>query len=111
MARQTRRLPENYDGVGITTYRIGDILTDVLATLSETYQERPDLVLAAWAGIIGAKLAPMTQALSFSDGVLLVKVRNSTLHEILHREKGKILKNLRQKFPKVSIQNIMFRIG
>lgn len=112
MAQKRRRLPENYDGVGVTTHRIGDLLTNVLATISETYQERPDLILAAWPMIIGPTSAARTQAMSFVEGVLTVKVKDSTLHSILSRyEKPKILQSLRQKFPKAAIHNIVFRIG
>lgn len=112
VARQTRRLPRDYDGPGVTTHRIGDLLTNVLANISDTYQERPDLILAAWPAIIGPKLAPMTQAVSFVDGLLVVKVKNSTLHSLLSvNDKPKILLSLRQKFPRVAINNIVFRIG
>lgn len=106
------RLPRNYNGTGITTHRIGDLLTDVLAELSIIYHERPDLLLAAWPEIIGPQLANMTQAVSFIDGILVVKVKNSTLYSLLSQhDKPKILYSLRQKFPRANIKNIVFRIG
>jgi hypothetical protein len=109
---RVRRKPRNYDGTGITTHRMSDLLTSVLANISETYEMRPDLILSAWPSIVGPKLAPMTQAVAFTDGVLYVKVKNSTLHSLLSQhDKPKILQTLRQKFPRVAIQNIVFRIG
>jgi len=112
VSKQLRRTPRGYDGPGITTHRFGDLLTHVLSGISETYQERPDMIIAAWPSIIGAKLAPMTHAVSFADGVLVIKVKNSTLHSLLSQhDKPKILQSLRQKFPKVAIHNILFRIG
>lgn len=112
VTRQTRRLPRDYDGPAVTTHRFGDLLTTVLANISDNYQERPDLILAAWPAVIGQKLAPMTQAVSFAEGVLVVKVKNSTLHSLLStHDKAKILLSLRQKFPRVAINNIVFRIG
>ena len=54
----------------------------------------------------------MTQAVAFADGVLVVKVKNSTLHSLLSQnDKLRILTMLRQKFPRVEIHNICFRIG
>jgi hypothetical protein len=107
-----RRTPRDYDGTEVTAHNLCDILPSVLAEVSSSYRDRPDLILAAWPDIIGAKLAPMTQAQSCRDGVLTVKVKNSTLHSLLSRhEKNKLLAKLRQKFPKADIQNIVFRIG
>lgn len=107
-----RRTPKNYDGTKITTQRIGDLLPPLLAKIGAVYIQRPDLILAAWPEIIGSKLAGMTQAVSFREGVLLVKIKNSTLHSLLSQyERPKILSGLRQKFPNVEIKNIYFRIG
>ena len=89
-----------------------DLLPRVLAKIGEVYQQRADLILAMWPEIIGDKLADMTQAVSFVDGILFVKVKNSTLHSLLNQhEKLRILNLLRQKFPHTEIKNICFRIG
>lgn len=112
MAFAPRRTPKNYDGTGLTTHRVGEVLTTVLAKIGDSFQDRPDILLASWPEIIGPKLAPMTQAVSFINGVLVVKVRNSTLHSLLNQyEKGKVLASLRQKFPRANITNVIFRIG
>lgn len=107
-----RRTPKDYDGTRITTHRVSDLLPLVLSSLNEAYQDRPDLILAAWPDVIGQKLAGMTSAVSFQDGVLTVKVKNSTLHSLLYQhDKMKILNSLRSKFPKVYFKNVVFRIG
>lgn len=107
-----RRTPKHYDGTGVTTHKFSDLLPVVLSQIRDTYQDRPDLILSSWPEVIGPKLASMTQAVSFSDGVLTVKVKNSTLHSLLSRhDKSRILAVLRQKFLKIHIQNIVFRIG
>lgn len=107
-----RRTPKNYNGTDVTTHHITALLPIVLAKVGEVYAERPDLILAAWPEIIGAKLAAMTQAVSFVEGVLLVKVKNSTLYSLLNQhDKPRILSNLRKKFPKMNIKTIVFRIG
>lgn len=112
MSKFYSRTPKHYDGTQVTSHRITDLLPRVLAKIGEVYQQRPDLILAMWPEIIGDKLAAMTQAISFIDGVLVVKVKNSTLHSLLSQnDKLRILNLLRQKFPHVEIKNICFRIG
>lgn len=112
MSKRYRRTPKNYDGTEITAHTMSEVLPFVLAQIGKVYQERPDLILAAWPDIIGSKLASMTQAVSFADGVLVIKVKNSTLHSLLSQnDKPRILNRLRQKFPDVYIKTISFRIG
>lgn len=112
MNKKGSRTPYKYDGTRVTSHQMKDMLPGVLAKLSSICQERPELVLGAWPEVIGTKLAAMTQATSFYDGVLTVKVRNSTLHSLLScHDKNRILTALRERFPKIKIQNIVFRIG
>lgn len=112
MAFTGKRTPKNYDGTGVTTRRIGEVFPSVLAGIGGAFKDRPDLILASWPEIIGSKLAPMTQAESFKDGVLVVRVKNSTLYSLLNQyEKPKVLAKLRQKYPRVTITNVIFRIG
>lgn len=109
---QFYRKSKGYDGTGLTSRRVSDLLPQMLSSLIETRNDRPDLVLAVWPEIIGEKLASMTQAVSFNDGFLVVKVRNSTLYSLLSQhEKPKILARLKAKFPKVRFKTIIFRVG
>lgn len=95
-----------------TTKNLKQLLPSVLSQIGRSHQERPDLVLAAWPTLIGDRLAPMTKAVSFVDGVLTIKVRNSSLLSLLaQHESPKLLKELRKKFPNVNIRNIRFFIG
>jgi hypothetical protein len=112
MVKKYWRTPKNYDGSGVTTHRISELLPYVLRQVGKLHEQRPDLVVAAWPEIIGPKLAPMTQALTFTSGVLAVKVKNSTLLSLLSQhDKPRILASLKQKFPNVEIRNVVFRIG
>jgi len=112
VTRYIPRIPKNYDGPEITTRRMSELLPSVLSQVSDKYQERPDLILASWPEIVGPQLAPMTQAVSFDEGVLYVKVKNSTLYSLLSKnDKPKLIESLRKKFPKVSLRTIVFRIG
>ncbi|MBB64551.1 MAG: hypothetical protein CMO81_05760 [Waddliaceae bacterium] len=106
------RTPRNYDGVDLTSHHLTEVLPLVLQGIARHHKDRPDVILAAWPEIIGSPLASMTQALSFVDGILTVRVKNSTLYSLLtQRDKPRILHRLRSKFPKVEIRNISFRMG
>lgn len=106
------RIPRNYDGSNPTGRHVKELLPAVLNKIGENYQERPDLILAAWPEIIGPILASQTQAVSFIDGKLTVKVKNSTLYSLLNQnDKPKLVATLRQRFPRIEIKTILFRIG
>ena len=80
--------------------------------IGKKYQDRPDLVMASWPDVIGSELAPMTKALSFSEGFLIVRVNNSTLYSLLSQhDKPRLIQNLRNKFPQTTIKSIVFQLG
>ncbi len=96
----------------LTNKHLKDLLPSVLREIDGKRNERPDLVLEAWPQIIDEKWRPMTQAISFEKGQLVVKVKNAALYSVLvQQEKEKLLKKLQSKFPEVEIKNIIFRIG
>lgn len=106
------RIPKNYSGTKPTGREIRELLPKLLQKLAQTQEKRPDLVLAAWPEIIGERGSALTQAVSFSDGILCVKVRNSTLLSLLSQhEKGRLLRLLKERFPQFEFRNILFRIG
>ena len=112
MSKRLKRTPRNYDQVDPTNKEISNLLQEWMAKASHSFQDRPDLILLSWPEIIGEKLAPMTTALSFVEGVLTVRVRNSSLYSLLvQHERNRLLGVLRQKFPSVKIVNIVFRLG
>jgi hypothetical protein len=100
-------------GEGRTTnWRIQELLPRMLGEMSAQQKERPDLILAAWPQVVGERLAPLTQAVQFKEGILLVKVRSSTLYSVLtQQEKGRLVTALRAAFPRVEIKTIQFRMG
>jgi len=107
-----KRLPRNYDGPLPTSRHISQLLPRFLEDMGRKCEERPDFVLAAWPEVIGQQLAPMTQAVAFVEGVLTVKVKNSTLYGLLVKhDKPRLIKNLRDKFPGTTIKTIFFRLG
>jgi hypothetical protein len=107
-----KRTPKNYDGSETTSRQLKELLPSVLSRIGGVYEERGDLVLASWPEIIGPKLAVMTEAISFESGVLVIRVKNSTLYSLLSQhDKPRILKNLRDKFPTTFVKIIVFRLG
>lgn len=112
MSKKLRRTPRGYDKIDPTNKELSYLLEEWLSKASSTFQDRPDLILLAWPEIIGEKLAPMTKAVSFVDGILTIKVSNSSLYSLLvQHEKPRLLGLLRRKFPSVKVQNIVFRFG
>ena len=95
-----------------TTKPIQSLLPNFLKEINESCHTRHDLIPLAWPAIIGEKLSSMTRAENFTEGVLYVKVFNSTLLSILtHRERFILLKKLKAKFPKTDIKEIRFQLG
>lgn len=112
MKKRAPRTPQGYDGTKVTSRKLSDLLSNVLSHIHGIYEERPDMILAAWPLVIGPQLAPMTQAISFSEGVLQINVTNATLYSVLSQQnKSNLIKSLREKFPKIAIRDIMFRRG
>jgi predicted nucleic acid-binding Zn ribbon protein len=95
-----------------TNRHIRDMLPKVLEQIGALHRDRPDLIVSAWSEVIGEKLAPMTKAVAFENGILTVKVNNSTLYSLLSQhERGRLLACLRKRFSTVEIKNIYFKIG
>lgn len=92
--------------------KIVDILPSVMRKIDRVYAKKPVRVLEVWPMIIGEKLAPFTKAVSLENGILTVKVKNSTLLSLLSREeKNNLLIKLQKKFSRDTVRNINFRIG
>jgi len=88
------------------------LLPDVLAHMGKRLEQKPTWVVAAWQDVIGPRLGPMTGALSFQEGILIVRVKNATLLSVLSQfERAKLLNRMREKFPSLLIRSIHFRIG
>jgi hypothetical protein len=96
----------------LTNKHLKDLLPSILKKIEGQKKERPDLILAGWNQIIEEKWRPMTQAVSFEKGVLMVKVKNASLYSVLvQQEKTKLLRKMQEKFPEAELKNIVFRIG
>jgi hypothetical protein len=107
-----KRTPKNYDGIEPTGKKIGDILPGMLADLSGKFKDQSHLILEAWPEIVGEKVSKLSRAAGFNGRVLEVRVKNSSLLSLLvEHEKNRLLTQLKKRFPKVKIQDILFKIG
>lgn len=96
----------------LTNKLLVNLLPKMLERITARQKARPDLIVSAWQEIIGEKFAPMAKAVGFEKGILMVKVSNSTLYNLLaQHEKKRLLQILRKKFPSIEIKTIHFRIG
>lgn len=110
MAGWKRRNPKDYAGTHRTSHFLAQIAPTVVETLRKGVQDNPDTVLLAWPEVVGPVHAQMARAEQFSDGTLVVKVKNSTLYSLLCQDKRRILDRMRCKAPSVEIRNIIFRM-
>jgi hypothetical protein len=103
------RTPRNYSGTINPVKKMAEMLPEVLTDLSKKAADPREELFRFWFDLIGEKMAPMTEPISFVDGVLTVKVKSSTLYSLLvAHERPRLLGRLQEKF---SIRNLVFRVG
>ncbi|MCE5293138.1 MAG: DUF721 domain-containing protein [Chlamydiales bacterium] len=97
----------------LTSQKLQDLLPKMMAGVVAKYNDNPQILLEEWPQIVGVELAPMARAERFEDGVLYVKVKNSTLLSLLSNphDKKRLIDCIRKKLSGISIRNIVFRIG
>ena len=107
-----KKTPKNYDGNTPTGKKIGDLLPEILTSLSGKVSDQPHLIIEVWPQIVGERIAKMSRAVSFDSGILKVLVKNSTLLSLLvEHEKQRLMASFQERFPKVNFQDIFFKIG
>lgn len=112
MKEYYRRTPRNFDGTKVTTHAIHQLLPQMLLAMEEKAQKNMGEIALQWKEIIGEKMAGMTEVQSFVEGILTIKVKNSTLYSLLcQHEKKRLLSALQKKCPKEKIDDLKFRIG
>ena len=96
----------------MTSHHITKLLPFILSSIGDNFEARPDLILAAWPGIVGPHVAANAVATTFIDGIIQIKVKNSTLYSLLAKhEKNRLLAIFRGRFPSVPIRGMTFKIG
>ena len=103
------RTPRNYFGTQNPAKQMSDLLPEIIVDLGRKIKDPREEIYQFWRDLMGEKMAPLTQPVSFVDGVLTVKVKSSTLYSLLAGpEKARLLRALQEKF---SIRNLVFRVG
>lgn len=112
MSREYRRLPKGFDRPdGYTSHRLDRLLKGALREIKQRYGMCPQQLLEGWSELVGPRFSSMARAIAFADGTLMVKVANSTLYSLLSQEKGRLLSQLRTRFPSIEIRQLQFRLG
>jgi len=105
-----KRTPKSYQGTGLTAKTIEELLPQWIARISKKKHEPVKDLLRAWPGIVGEKVARYTEAISFIEGVLVVKVKSSVLYSVLCQSEGpRLVALMQEQFSMV--QKITFRRG
>lgn len=103
------RTPRHFDGTAKTGKNLSDLLPEIAKKIGAKAGCGSEEVLLFWPQVIGETMAPFTEAVSFIDGVLIVKVKSSTLYSLLcQHERPRLLKRLQEKFP---VRSLVFRAG
>jgi hypothetical protein len=100
-------------GSQLTSKKLSDVAPCVMQSISIHYAEKPQLVLDTWPQIVGREFAPLTKATQFKEGILEVRVKNSSLMSLLQNpaDKKRIIEAFRARIPGIVLKNIIFRIG
>ncbi len=107
-----QRTPLNYDGAQSTNKLLSDLVLKMMDNIQKEMEINPQLVVDTWPSILPDIIAPFTKAISFKDGSLLVRVKNSSLFNTLDQiEKPKLLRDMQEKLPAANIKKIVFKFG
>jgi len=94
------------------TQSVGESLEKVMRQLGLAERLTEGQILGAWRDIVGEWFALHTCPDRLRDGVLYVRVVQSSVHFELDRNwKTEIIKNLKTRFGAARIREIRFRLG
>lgn len=104
-----QRTPKNFDGTSLTGKSISELIPGALKEIRGKSGQQTEEIFQFWHELLGEKMGPLTEPISFEEEVLIIKVKSSTLYSLLcYHEKPRLIKRLQEKF---SIRNLLFRIG
>src|SRR5436309_11717229 len=90
----------------------GALLPKLMQKLGLKERLRESEVIEAWSLIVGEFIAAHSAPVALREGALYVRVLQPSLHYELERiAKTQILRKLKQRFGKKTVQDIRFRIG
>jgi predicted nucleic acid-binding Zn ribbon protein len=95
-----------------TSKPVGETLVKVMAALGLKDRLKEHEVLHAWRDIVGEFIAGHSHPHRLENGVLYVRVLQSTVHYELDRVwKPQILEKLKKRFGGRTVREIKFRVG
>jgi hypothetical protein len=107
--RNMQRTPRHFDGTAKTGKLLSEILPEAVRGIREKAGQGGDEIFSFWLELIGDKMGPLTEAVSFVDGLLTVKVKSASLYSLLcQHERPRLLRQLQEKFP---VRSLVFRVG
>lgn len=93
----SRTNPRFFSGIQITSHPLQHLLGKWLRAFDKRIQTSPEKAFFAWDSVVGPRIASLARPLSFEDGILIVKVQNSTLLSLLAgAERDQIANRLRK---------------
>ena len=111
-AKKPYRFKRKGNSNASTFCHLKNLLPSVLDHIENRRIEGGNVVVITWPKVVGKRLSSMTEALYFEEGVLFVKVKNSSLYSLLvEHEKQRLLNELKARLPKIKICNIRFKMG
>jgi len=90
--------------------RLGAILPQVVERLGLTWGLRCQEVLALWPAVVGKQINRKTQTLDIENGILQVRVADSTWMQELFFLKPEIIKKLNREIGENIVKDIQFRL-
>lgn len=106
-----KRTPKNYDGVEFPEKKLSLLLPEILDKIQTAKGVDLEEISTSWVDLLGSKMVKFTKPVSFVDGVLKVLVSSSALYSLLvQHEKPRLLAALKERYPKISIRDIVFRM-
>jgi predicted nucleic acid-binding Zn ribbon protein len=92
--------------------QVADAVGKVMASLGLKDRLKADQVMSAWHEVVGEFVAKHSAPQQLKDGVLTVRVLQPTVHFELDRVwKPKILAKLKERFGRLVVRDVKFRIG
>jgi predicted nucleic acid-binding Zn ribbon protein len=95
---------------GKAARRVGEILPGVIATLGLEEKFEEGRLLKRWVEVVGEAIAKRSRPRGFKDGILFIEVENSVWMQELWFQQEKIVKRIRERFPKVKITGIRLEL-
>lgn len=96
-----------------TNKMVSDILPSVLKSLPKTFQNPLKGLKKEWDLVVGSTIASMTSVVELNEKKnIVISVKNSTLlHLLVTQEKDVITRKIRNKYPQLIFNQLVFKLS